>query len=139
MADLFFYCALCGHSLAIGPEHAGELVECYACHRVVPVPGYAPPTGGQRDWLPAFPADILAVEIKFQCGRCESKLRVDARWEGRRLRCPHCASDGRVPVWSRVKVGETGSALSLEEIAFLSGEDSSQPLTVASVVTSLAP
>jgi DNA-directed RNA polymerase subunit RPC12/RpoP len=125
MADIHFFCALCGEGITLNGRHAGELVECGRCQRVVPVPGFTPPRGGLRDWLPAFPPEILAVEIKFLCGGCGSKLRIDARWEGRRLKCPNCASDGRVPVWSRALTEETNllPALTREEIAWLSGDD----------------
>jgi len=135
MADIHFFCALCGRGLTLSDKHAGELVECDGCQHVVPVPGFAPPKGGLRDWLPAFPPEILAVEIKFRCGACATKMRIDARWEGRRLKCPHCGTDGRVPTWSRAWIAETAllPALSSEEIAWLSGDDANEtPPTVAS-------
>ena len=133
MADVSFYCVLCGQSLSIGSENAGELVECYACRRVVPVPGFAPPAGGRWDFLPAFAPEILSVEIKFQCSGCWSKLRVDARMAGRKLHCPHCAKPGRVPTWGNVdsSLPDVFPALSPEEVAFLSGEAATTPSTIA--------
>lgn len=134
MADIHFFCALCGRGITLSAKHAGELVECDGCQRVVPVPGFAPPKGGLRDWLPALPPEILAVEIKFLCGGCGAKLRIDARWEGRRLKCPLCSTEGRVPTWSREWNAKTDlmPALSPEEIAWLSGDDADvKPAAVA--------
>lgn len=138
MADIHFFCALCGHGITLSGNHAGELVECDACQRVVPVPGFTPPRGGLRDWLPAFPPEILAVEIKFLCTGCGSKLRIDARWEGRRLKCPSCGADGRVPTWSSawVREAELLPELSREEIAWLSGDaEDGHPPAIAGATT----
>lgn len=140
MDDIHFFCALCGRGLTLSARHAGELVECDGCNRVVPVPGFAPPKGGLREWLPAFPPEILAVEIKFACGGCGAKLRIDARWEGRRLKCPQCEADGRVPVWSRAWTPKPDvlPALTAAEIAWLSGDetDANPPAVAAGVNTS---
>lgn len=130
MADIDFYCAICGQNLQVNGELGGELVECPACFRKVPVPGLRAPEEDMAEFLKVFPPEVLAVEIKFLCHRCHAKLRIDARWEGREHRCPACRVTVRVPLWSRRESdpaaassgSETRGVLTADEIAFLSSE-----------------
>lgn len=91
--------------------------------------------------MPALPPEIVALEVKFLCTSCESRLGVDARWEGRGVICPVCGDKTRVPCWSEIsqwprtaegspKANPAGAAevtLSSEEIAFLSHPASANP------------
>ena len=119
MADIRFHCVICGHGLEIAAELADGLMECSKCSRVVPIPSPITRPG----FLPALPADILAIEIKIRCGSCERKIQLDARWEGRTVTCPVCAAEIRVPEWSRPPRAAARPAampLSAEELEFLS-------------------
>jgi DNA-directed RNA polymerase subunit RPC12/RpoP len=87
-----------------------------------------------------FPPDVLAVEVKFLCGACKNKLRADARWEGRSIKCPVCSEKARVPRWSRqaeekivqlrdphAPVAPAKVGLSVAEVEFLSGSTVARP------------
>jgi DNA-directed RNA polymerase subunit RPC12/RpoP len=81
-----------------------------------------------------FPPEILAMEVKFLCTSCQSRLGADARWEGRGVICPVCGDKTRVPRWSGIMRGQpradfaqgakaaafSDGKLSSDEIAFLS-------------------
>ena len=98
-------------------------MECPNCLRVVPVPSLITRPHENAGCPPALPRDILAVEIKILCGICDSKIRLDARLEGQMITCPVCATQIRVPEWSRPPgsgAGGNAAALSAEEIEFLS-------------------
>jgi DNA-directed RNA polymerase subunit RPC12/RpoP len=89
--------------------------------------------------MPAFPPEILAVEVKFLCTSCQSRLGADARWQGRGVLCPVCGDKTRVPLWSNIPgwspTPETSQGakapltvkLSSEEIAFLSQPTAANP------------
>jgi len=88
-----------------------------------------------------FPPEVLAMEVKFLCTSCKSRLGADARWEGRGVICPVCGDRTRVPRWSACTLGPrmadgaesaktmrfSDAKLSSEEIAFLSEAASSPP------------
>ena len=128
MSDLAFHCVVCGRKLHISPEPAGSVVECPHCLRVVPVPSLMAP-----EHLPcaaaAFPLEILAVEMKFLCAKCDAKLEVDVRMQDREVACPKCAAAIRVPrLRAEPRPSSAGSPqtavtplLSLAETEFLSG------------------
>ena len=99
MSRLSFYCAVCGHSLTVGVEHAGKLAECPSCERLIPVPGWRPPPRAGAGCMGALAPALLAVDVKFLCPECRSKLKVDARWGGLTLPCPKCGTTVPVPQW----------------------------------------
>ena len=99
MSRLLFYCAVCGHSLIVGEEHAGSLAECPSCERLVPVPGWRPERRAGAGCLGALAPNLLGVDVKFLCPGCRAKLKVDARWGGRTLSCPQCKAEVCVPQW----------------------------------------
>jgi hypothetical protein len=123
MDNLRFHCVICGNVLEIASGLASGVMECPTCLRVVPIPA---PLSFPREkvrCLPVLPPDILAVDIKILCGKCFSKIRLDARLEGTRVTCPICAADVPVPMWSLLPPESPGSRvspLSAEEIEFLS-------------------
>jgi len=136
MSRLSFFCAVCGHSLVVGVEHAGSLAECPSCERIVPVPGWRPPARALAGCLGVYATSLLAVDVKFQCPSCRAKLKVDARWGGQTIPCPSCAKTMSVPQWygdadeigdapaqSTPALSARGNASSLvlspEELAFL--------------------
>ena len=123
MDDLHFHCVICGNSLTIASVLADGVMECPSCQRVVPIPSPLNFPHENVNALPALPRGILAVDIKILCEKCDTKIRLDARLEGYEIRCPNCATEFRVPKWSPPKVvaHARASALSAEEIAFLSG------------------
>jgi DNA-directed RNA polymerase subunit RPC12/RpoP len=124
MADIRFHCVICGNGLEITSDLAGGVMECPSCLRVVPVPSLLTCPYEDAGCQPALPPDVLAIEIKFRCATCATKLRLDARWEGRMVTCPVCTTEIRVPEWSRPSRPPAGPAvtpLSAAEIEFLSG------------------
>ncbi|MGB8168240.1 MAG: hypothetical protein WCF18_12155 [Chthoniobacteraceae bacterium] len=82
-----------------------------------------------------LPPGVLSLEVKFLCGECDTKLIIDARWQGRRLNCPQCGAPVVVPECLGIvraideTVGGTevgartpgASPLTAAEINFLSG------------------
>ena len=120
MPDLAFHCVVCGRKLHTSAEPAGGVVECPHCLRVVPVPALVTP-----DFLPcapvAFPSEILSVEMKFLCVKCDAKLEVDVRMENRNVACPKCAAAIRVPRLRPEARLAASPLLSLAETEFLSG------------------
>jgi len=138
MSRLSFYCAVCGHSLVVGVEHAGSLAECPSCERIVPVPGWRPQPRAGAGCLGVFAPSLLGVDVKFHCPKCQTKLKVDARYGGTNLACPQCETTFSVPQWygSPGEIVEDGDQspqagravgiapaviLSPEELAFLRG------------------
>ena len=99
MTETRFFCAVCGTALKAAAESPDNLVECHSCSHVVPVPNRVK-TGRTPGCAHVFPPDVLAVEVKFRCGSCKNKLRVDGRWEGRSVKCPQCGARLTVPRWS---------------------------------------
>ena len=128
MPDLAFHCVVCGRKLHTSAEPAGGVVECPHCLRVVPVPSLVSP-----DFLPcapvAFPPEILSVEMKFLCVKCDAKLEVDVRMENRNVACPKCAAAIRVPRLRTEARLAASPLLSLAETEFLSGL--SEPVAAA--------
>ena len=96
-------------------------MECANCLRVVPIPCPLTFPREKADCLPVLPPEILAVEIKILCDKCFAKIRVDARLEGYRVNCPDCATELRVPMWSRPAASSRPeiTPLSAAEIEFL--------------------
>ena len=122
MDVLRFHCVICGNPLEIASSLAGAVMECQSCLRVVPIPSLLSFPHEKVSLLPVLPPDILAVEIKILCGKCDSKLRLDARLEGTLVTCPACAAEVRVPLWSRSRQSSHAAptSLSAAEIEFLS-------------------
>lgn len=136
MSRLSFFCAVCGHSLIVGVEHAGSLAECPSCERIVPVPGWRPQPRAGAGCLGVLAPSLLGVDVRFLCTKCRTKLKVDARLGGKELACPQCGTTVLVPQWHGspdeiVEQGEKPSqvtrpagiapavTLSPEELAFL--------------------
>jgi len=126
MPTIRFFCVICGTALKGTTDSPTGVIECHACARHVPVPKLADAAGSAAGCVPAFPPEVLAVEVKFLCTSCKSRLGADARWEGRGVICPVCGDRTRVPRWSDTQwPGESAprfpdAALNCEEIAFLS-------------------
>ena len=132
MPSIRFFCVICGTALKGTTDSPGDVVECHSCGRHVPVPRLANVTGPSAGCAPVLPPEILALEVKFLCTSCQSRLGADARWEGRGVICPVCGDKTRVPQWSNLSqwpfkpeaaqgAKTPGTVkLSSEEIAFLS-------------------
>lgn len=132
MPTIRFFCVICGTALKGVTDPPTGVVECHSCARHVPVPTLADVAGGSAGCAPAFVPEVLALEVKFLCTSCQSRLGADARWEGRGVICPVCGDKTRVPQWSNVSrwpltpeaahdTKAPGTVrLSSEEIAFLS-------------------
>lgn len=102
---------------------AGGVMECSKCSRFVPVPSLMSCSHGDAGCLPALPPDILALDMKILCSTCDTRIELDARWEGRMVTCPICGTEFRVPHWSlpsRPAVRTAATPLSADEIEFLS-------------------
>jgi DNA-directed RNA polymerase subunit RPC12/RpoP len=130
MSATRFFCIICGEILEAADKVSRRLAECPHCHHVVPVPSAASSAEIGPDFptrIGAFPPGILALEVNFLCEHCESKLRIDARYEGMQVTCPHCTKVTGVPRWSQREEPAAESApeiiLSAEEIEFLSAVD----------------
>jgi hypothetical protein len=64
----------------------------------------------------APPQEIIALELKFLCRECATKLIIAVRWQGHRLKCPHCGARVVVPDCSEIlrgktQVGDAGAGL----------------------------
>ena len=120
---LRFHCVICGAALETAATLPGQLTECSSCLRIVPIPARVSFPRQEVECLPVLPRDILSVEIKILCGHCDSKIRLDARLEGQRIKCPVCAAAVEVPIWSRPPDATStppATPLSAAEIEFLS-------------------
>src|SRR6188472_599795 len=123
MNEIQFFCNVCGASLSARAKSAGGFCDCPHCRRVAPIPVSVDHTG------PAYPPDILGIEIRFRCHCCGRKLRVDARNQGESFKCPACSGPTKVPCWSGalppivaespLRVNEVLERLSAEECQFL--------------------
>ena len=121
---LRFHCVICGAALETATCLPSQLTECGSCLHLVPIPSRVISARENAECLPVLPPGILSLEIKILCGHCDSKIRLDARLEGRSISCPICASSVHVPAWSRPPVAASeraASPLSAAEIEFLSG------------------
>ncbi len=100
MDEIPFFCVICGESLCAKAKSAGGFCDCPRCQHVVPIPGY-PQRPGQFGYpTAAYMPGILAIEVKFLCGHCGSRLRVDARCQGLMRACSVCREQTLVPKWS---------------------------------------
>src|SRR5471030_1717752 len=90
MPTIRFFCVICGTALQGNTDANDDVIECHSCARQVPVPRLANLPDRTAGCAPAFPPDVLALEVKFLCTACRSPLRADARWEGRHVVCPVC-------------------------------------------------
>lgn len=125
-----FFCALCGSSLAVSRALQGNVVQCPACSRAIPVPGRLNRHAPTAEYFPLFSPDILSVEMTFVCPGCRRSLGADARYEGAPFSCPACARAGTVPTWSGfvasdlvAKPQTPAVILTAEELEFLIGEN----------------
>lgn len=92
MSDISFFCVLCGGKLTAQNAAAGGSLECVHCGEPVPIPG------GSRSQPPGFNSpEILAVEIKFLCPGCGSRLGIDSSRGGEEIHCPPCGQPVTVP------------------------------------------
>jgi hypothetical protein len=75
--------------------------------------------------MPVLPPDILAMEIKFHCNVCRTRLQIDARAEGSLVPCPRCRAETRVPEWSRAPAAIVPPVVQLDadEIGYLCATD----------------
>jgi hypothetical protein len=97
-----------------------------------------------------LPPEVLELSVTFACAVCHSRIRTDARWEGREIDCPDCGEATRIPRWSMVPswprtsreeaarepapqlpIDMNAAALSIEEIEFLRGAASMNPEAAA--------
>jgi len=151
MPTLSFYCVICGTSLESSSDSQYDLLKCHGCSRHVPVPRPVGLVGKFTNCQSVLPPRVLELTVTFQCTKCESRLRTDARWEGRRISCPDCGGTTEIPRWSTVPSWPRSPAardkarvpalppplrakpatLSVEEIDFLRGEASSKPEAAA--------
>lgn len=147
MPTISFYCVICGTSLEASSDSQFDLIECHACTRYVPVPRPANLKGNFTKCQSVLPRRVLELSVTFHCMACDSRLRTDARWEGRRIACPDCGGKTEVPRWSTVPswpsppelpmpekrrpIRMEAAVLSREEIEFLRGEGSSSPEAAA--------
>lgn len=133
MSSTRFYCAHCGTALSADSDSSGQIIDCPACQRTVPVPARLPTRPGALENLALLPGEILALEIKFLCPDCGVKLRIDARMEGLLVDCPKCAHRIRIPHWStapapaRPSLATRPAELTEAEIQFLSGPGEAKP------------
>jgi len=93
--EVHFYCVLCGVPMKAGSELAENVCECPRCFRFVPVPPESAKESPQ--WPQIYPPDVIAIEIKFPCSECGSKLEIDARSAGDTVYCPICTSAIKSP------------------------------------------
>ena len=147
MPTISFYCVICGTALQAPSDSLHDLVECHACLRYVPVPRPAAVRGRFTNCQAVLPPKVLELTVTFDCTECGSRLRTDARWEGRRIGCPDCEKITDVPRWStlpswpsapavrelapRPPIDLKAAMLSMEEIEFLRGEEPANPEAAA--------
>jgi len=130
-----FFCIICGEVLEAADKVSRRLAECPHCKHVVPVPTAATLDEIGPDFpsrIESFPPGVLALEVNFLCTYCQSKLRIDARYEGMYVTCPHCDEVTEVPRWSQRNAASPEKpmpdvVLSAEEIEFLSAPDEPKP------------
>ena len=142
MATICFFCVICGTALQASSDSPDDLVQCRACARHVPVPRLLNLLSHGREYPPVLPAEVLELSVVFHCTKCQSRLRADARWEGRGMSCPDCGAKALIPRWSdgplwpptwKAKralpkpINLEAATLSAEEIDFLSGQAPRNP------------
>jgi hypothetical protein len=145
MSTIRFFCVICGTALQASADSHYDLATCHSCTRYIPVPRPVSLPGKFTRYQPVLPPKVLELSVTFQCEACGSRLRADARREGRQIVCPVCAGTTAVPRWSNVPgwspaaVSEkvrveaprppartNAATLSIEEINFLRGEASGE-------------
>ena len=145
MSTIRFFCVICGTSLQASADSQYDLATCHSCTRYIPVPRPVNLPGKFTRFQPVLPPKVLELSVTFQCEACGSRLRADARREGRQISCPVCAGTTTVPRWSNVPrwtpspVSENvrvevprppiltdAATLSLDEINFLRGGTSGE-------------
>ena len=106
MPTLRFYCVICGTALTTSPDATNNVARCPSCSNMVPVPGRTGLSGRSAECVPVCPPEAIEVEVevKFLCTACRSRLRADARLEGRSVGCPVCSEKTGVPRWSGTRV-----------------------------------
>lgn len=112
-----FFCAICGAALSTPEGSRKRTMECTSCLHVVPVPIPVDMGADLGETMRVFPKGVIALEVKFLCPSCGTKLKIDARWEGRDVACPTCRSVTAVPRWSSHP--RPAASLSSEEVNFL--------------------
>jgi DNA-directed RNA polymerase subunit RPC12/RpoP len=113
-----FFCTICGSALTIREGSKRRTTECPDCLHVVPVPSSVDSGLGSDAMVRVFPRGVLALELKFLCSSCGTKLRIDARFEGSGVTCPVCDNATTIPYWSRKP--QSAATLSADEVTFLS-------------------
>ena len=113
-----FFCAICGSAMTTPDGSKRRTTECPDCLHVVPVPSPVDSGLGSDATVRVFPRGVLALELKFLCSSCGTKLRIDARFEGSEVACPVCENATNIPCWSRKT--QSAATLSADEVTFLS-------------------
>lgn len=143
---LRFFCVICGTALETSADSHHDLLECHSCTCCVPVPRPASLMGRFLNCQPVLPSRVLELSVTFHCTACQSRLRTDARLEGREITCPDCGHETGVPRWSTVpswlppavaekprartpppRIRAEAAVLSAAEIEFLRGPASESP------------
>ncbi len=90
------------------PDRTRRQIPCPSCRSPVPVPPGAAgkagrcPTCEARVTFPADPGDAkpvpkAAAKVAVRCGACGTKLSVDAKFAGKRVKCPKCSKPVAIP------------------------------------------
>ena len=90
--EVKFLCGCCKNRLRADSRLEGRKVPCPVCSEETSVPRWS----GAR----VIPVEVLELGVKFICNSCESRIRADARLEGRIVGCPVCSEKVEVPHWS---------------------------------------
>lgn len=93
---------LCGEWITVSKRYAGKVVRCPRCKASVQIPGDVASDSTDRPRPKTVRAKTKpeAEMIRFACP-CGQKIRIPARYGGRRGKCPHCGARLRIPLSTR--------------------------------------
>jgi len=93
---------LCGEWITVSNRYAGKVVRCPQCKAPVQIPGDVASDSTDRPRPKPVRAKTKpkAEMIRFACP-CGQKIKIPARYGGRRGKCPHCGARLRIPLPTR--------------------------------------
>ncbi len=128
-------CGQCGRTLDVD-ESAGDRIPCSHCGHEIDLTGLfdeSPAEVGESIDLSAGQEDTegfaaqarkaMERKVRIECGSCQRGLWVSTRLTGKRVRCPGCGKNIRIPSLDELNDEDEFKMLGLRLAARMDGED----------------
>ena len=128
-------CGQCGRTLDVD-ESAGDRVPCSHCGHEIDLTGLFDESpaeidesidlsAGQEDTegFAAQARKAMERKVRIECGSCQRGLWVSTRLTGKRVRCPGCGKNIRIPSLDELNDEDEFKMLGLRLAARMGGED----------------